>query len=116
MDCLFCKIAAGEIPSTKVYEDETVYAFRDINPQAPVHVVIIPKKHIASSADEITAANSGTIAALFEAIPKVAKAAGLTGRLPHRQQLRTGCLPVGAAHSFSSARRQAACRFDGIKE
>ena len=48
MDCLFCKIAAGEIPSTKVYEDETVYAFRDINPQAPVHVVIIPKKHIAS--------------------------------------------------------------------
>ena len=79
MDCLFCKIAAGEIPSTKVYEDETVYAFRDINPQAPVHVVIIPKKHIASSADEITAANSGTIAALFEAIPKVAKAAGLTG-------------------------------------
>ena len=79
MDCLFCKIAAGEIPSTKVYEDETVYAFRDINPQAPVHVVIIPKKHIASSADEITAANSGKIAALFEAIPKVAKAAGLTG-------------------------------------
>ena len=79
MDCLFCKIAAGEIPSTKVYEDETVYAFRDINPQAPVHVVIIPKKHVASSADEITAANSGTIAALFEAIPKVAKAAGLTG-------------------------------------
>ena len=78
MDCLFCKIAAGEIPSTKVYEDETVYAFRDINPQAPVHVVVIPKKHIASSADEITAANSGTIAKLFEAIPKVAKAAGLT--------------------------------------
>ena len=60
MDCLFCKIATGEIPSTKVYEDETVYAFRDINPQAPVHVVIIPKKHIASSADEITAANSGS--------------------------------------------------------
>ena len=65
MDCLFCKIAAGEIPSAKVYEDETVYAFRDINPQAPVHVVVIPKKHVASSADEITAANSGTIAALF---------------------------------------------------
>lgn len=78
MDCLFCKIAAGEIPSAKVYEDETVYAFRDINPQAPVHVVVIPKKHVASSADEITAANSGTIAALFEAVPKIAKAAGLT--------------------------------------
>ena len=114
MDCLFCKIAAGEIPSTKVYEDETVYAFRDINPQAPVHVVIIPKKHIASSADEITAANSGTIAALFEAIPKVAKAAGLTGG--YRIVNNCGSLPVGAAHSFSSARRQAACRFDGIKE
>lgn len=78
MDCLFCKIAAGEIPSTKVYEDETVYAFRDINPQAPVHVVIIPKAHIASSAEEITAENSGTVAKLFEAIPKIAKAAGLT--------------------------------------
>ena len=78
MDCLFCKMAAGEIPSAKVYEDETVYAFRDINPQAPVHVVVIPKKHVASSADEITAANSGTIAALFEAVPKIAKAAGLT--------------------------------------
>ena len=78
MDCLFCKIAAGEIPSAKVYEDETVYAFRDINPQAPVHVVVIPKKHVASSADEITAANSATIPAPFEAVPKIAKAAGLT--------------------------------------
>ena len=48
MDCLFCKIVAGEIPSTKVYEDEQVYAFRDINPMAPVHVLIIPKKHVES--------------------------------------------------------------------
>ena len=48
MDCLFCKILAGEIPSQKVYEDDNVYAFRDINPQAPVHVLIIPKKHIAN--------------------------------------------------------------------
>ena len=48
MDCLFCKIAAGQIPSSKVYEDDTVYAFRDIAPQAPVHVLIIPKEHIAS--------------------------------------------------------------------
>ena len=46
-DCLFCKIAAGEIPSTKVYEDETTLAFRDINPQAPVHVLVIPKKHVS---------------------------------------------------------------------
>ena len=57
MDCLFCKIIAGEIPSTKVYEDELVYAFEDINPQAPVHVLVIPKTHIASAAD-ITGENS----------------------------------------------------------
>lgn len=50
-DCLFCKIAAGEIPSAKVYEDEEILAFRDINPQAPVHILIIPKKHLASLAD-----------------------------------------------------------------
>ena len=79
MDCLFCKIAGGEIPSAKVYEDETVYAFRDINPQAPVHVVVIPKRHIAECADDIDASNSVVIAKLFEALPKVAKAAGLTG-------------------------------------
>ena len=55
MDCLFCKILAGEIPSTKVYEDETVFAFRDINPQAPTHILVIPKTHIGSVA-EISAA------------------------------------------------------------
>ena len=61
-DCLFCKIIAGEIPSTKVYEDEKVFAFRDINPQAPVHVLVVPKEHLAS-ANEITAANAGCAAA-----------------------------------------------------
>ena len=50
-DCLFCKIAAGEIPSTKVYEDDHVFAFNDINPAAPVHVLVIPKKHIADNND-----------------------------------------------------------------
>lgn len=79
MDCLFCKIAAGEIPSTKVYEDEYVYAFYDINPQAKIHVVVIPKAHIAACADEINEANSAVIAKLFEAIPKVACAAGIKG-------------------------------------
>ena len=78
MDCLFCKIAGGEIPSVKVDEDETVYAFRDINPQAPVHVVVVPKQHIADSADGIDPSNSAFIAKLFEALPAVAKAAGLT--------------------------------------
>ena len=76
MDCLFCKIISGEIPSTKVYENEWVYAFRDINPQAPVHVLVIPKEHIAS-ADEVTAENAALIAHIFEAIPQIAKAEGL---------------------------------------
>lgn len=76
MDCLFCKIIAGEIPSAKVYENEKVYAFRDINPMAPVHVLVVPKKHIAS-ADEVNAENSADVAAIFEAIPEIAKAEGL---------------------------------------
>ena len=71
-DCLFCKIAAGEIPSTKVYEDEFVYAFKDIEPQAPFHAIIIPKEHICC-ANEITAENSGLIAKVFEAVAKIAK-------------------------------------------
>ena len=70
MDCLFCKIINGDIPSSKVYEDEYVYAFRDIDPQAPFHAVIVPKIHI-SSADEINAENSVYIAKIFEAISKI---------------------------------------------
>ena len=77
MDCIFCKIIAGEIPSTKVYEDESVYAFRDIQPQAPVHVLVVPKKHVAS-ADEITGENADLVAKIFAAIPAIAKAEGLT--------------------------------------
>ena len=76
MDCLFCKIMAGEIPCTKVYEDEWVFAFRDINPQAPVHVLVIPKEHIAS-AMEIAPENSAVVAKVFEAIPKIAQELGL---------------------------------------
>ena len=71
-DCLFCKIAAGEIPSSKVYEDDYVYAFLDISPQAPFHAVIIPKEHIGS-ADEINGENSILIAKVFEAVAKIAK-------------------------------------------
>ena len=77
MDCLFCKIIAGDIPSTKVYEDEWVYAFRDINPMAPVHVLVVPKNHVCC-ADKIDASNSGCVAKIFEAIPKIAAAEGLT--------------------------------------
>ena len=78
MDCLFCKIVAGDIPSTKVYEDELVYAFRDIAPQAPTHILVIPKAHIASVA-ELTAENSAVVAHIFAVIPKIAEAEGLTG-------------------------------------
>jgi len=76
-DCLFCKIVAGEIPSTKVYEDDSVLAFRDIAPQAPTHILVIPKAHIGSVA-EITAENSAVVAHIFEVIAKVAQAEGLT--------------------------------------
>ena len=71
-DCLFCKIVAVEIPSTKVYEDEYIYAFNDIDPKAPFHAIIIPKKHI-SSADEINADNSFLIGKVFEAVAKISK-------------------------------------------
>ena len=77
MDCLFCKIIAGDIPSSKVYEDEYVYAFRDINPQMPTHVLIVPKVHVAS-ADGIDSDNSVYVAKIFEAIPKIAASEGLT--------------------------------------
>ena len=76
MNCLFCKIVAGDIPSTKVYEDETIFAFKDINPQAPVHVLVIPKAHVAS-VDAITSENSGVVAHIFEMIPKIAKSCGI---------------------------------------
>ena len=75
-DCLFCKIAAGQIPSTKVYEDASVLAFRDINPQAPTHILVIPKAHIASVA-EITGENSGEVARIFEVIAQIARQEGL---------------------------------------
>ena len=75
-DCIFCKIAAGGIPSNKVYEDETVLAFYDLDPQAPVHVLVIPKAHIASAA-EITPENSGVVAHIFEVIAELARELGL---------------------------------------
>ena len=73
MDCLFCKIIQGEIPSNKVYEDEHVFAFRDINPQAPVHVLIVPKKHMAN----VLECDGETAAHLTHAIGKVAKLEGV---------------------------------------
>ena len=77
-DCLFCKIIAGEIPSNKVYEDEQVLAFRDIAPQAPTHILVIPKCHIGS-VSEVNGENSGVVAHIFEVIAKIARDEGLEG-------------------------------------
>lgn len=77
MDCIFCKIASGQIPSNRIYEDELCFAFHDINPQAPVHALIIPKEHIPS-VDGITADNSACVAHIFEIIPQIAAELGLS--------------------------------------
>lgn len=76
MDCLFCKIIKGEIPSAKVYEDDKVYAFRDIEPQAPVHILIIPKAHIAS-ANELTEENASVVGHIYAVAAKIAKDEGI---------------------------------------
>ena len=76
MDCLFCKIVAGEVPSNKVYEDDLCYAFRGINPQAPTHILVVPKEHIAS-VDDIDETNSSVVAHIFEVIAKLAREEGL---------------------------------------
>lgn len=76
MDCLFCKIAAGEIPSKKIYEDDKILAFHDIAPQSDIHALVIPKAHAASCANDINAENSAVIAYIFEKIPEIAKKLG----------------------------------------
>ena len=76
-DCLFCKIIKGDIPSAKVFENDKVYAFRDINPMAPVHVLVVPKTHVCCT-DMINETNSDLVAKIFEAIPKIAASEGLT--------------------------------------
>ena len=75
--CVFCKIASGEIPSNKLYEDDKVLAFYDLDPQAPTHFLVIPKEHIADSAAQITAENSAAVAHIFEVIAKIAAQEGL---------------------------------------
>ncbi len=92
-DCLFCKIVAGEIPSSKVYEDDVCYAFNDIDPQAPTHFLVVPKAHIGS-VSEITADNSTVVAHIFEVIAKLTKEKGWTA---------TGWSPT------SASRRGRAC-------
>jgi histidine triad (HIT) family protein len=76
MSCIFCKIINGEIPSKKAFENENIYAFYDIAPQAPVHILVIPKAHI-ESVDAINEENSYIVAEIFENIPKIAREAGI---------------------------------------
>lgn len=77
MDCIFCKIANGEIPSNKVYEDEKILAFYDLEPQAPVHVLVIPKEHICC-ADALNNENSEIVGYIFSKIPEITAKLGLT--------------------------------------
>lgn len=97
-ECLFCKIISGEIPSSKVYEDESVYAFRDIQPQAPVHILVVPKAHIPSI-DAVTAENSLHVRRVAEAIPAIAKALALdNGYRVITNVGRDGCQSVPHLH------------------
>lgn len=97
-ECLFCKIIAGEIPSSKVYEDENVCAFRDIQPQAPVHVLVVPKAHIPSI-DAVTAENSEYVRRVTEAIPAIAKVLALdNGYRVITNVGRDGCQSVPHLH------------------
>ena len=88
-DCLFCKMIAGEIPTAKVYEDESVFAFRDINPVAPTHILVVPKEHIPS-VDALTPDNIGAASACLLAIPKIAAAEGL---MPGGYRVVSNCGP-----------------------
>lgn len=74
--CLFCEIISGNIPSTKVYEDDMIYAFKDINPVAPVHFLVVPKEHI-ENVNEVNAENSKYVSHIFEKIPEIAKSQGI---------------------------------------
>lgn len=78
MDCIFCKIVAGEIPSTKIYEDDKILCFKDIAPQADVHLLVIPKEHSINCANEVNSENSAVIAYIFEKIPEITKSVGVT--------------------------------------
>lgn len=78
MDCLFCKIVAGEIPSDKLYEDDVCYAFKDIDPQAPVHFLVVPKAHI-TGADQISEENAPTVGHIFAVIARLTQRLGCGG-------------------------------------
>ena len=111
-NCLFCKIAAGEIPSKKVYEDENVYAFHDINPMAPVHVLVIPKKHIGSLA-EINDDNIEAVSAVMRKIPEIAASLGLeTGYRLVSNCGKDACQSVPHLHFHILGGRQLSAKMD----
>ena len=105
MDCLFCKIAAGEIPSNKVYEDDRILAFYDIAPNAPVHVLFIPKVHLAGVRD-VTADNADVVAHIFATIPKVAAQLGVTDYRVVSNNGPEACQSVQHLHFHLLAGRQ----------
>ena len=108
MDCLFCSIIKGEIPSTKIYENEWVYAFADIDPQAPFHAIIVPKEHIAS-ANDINEGNSVLIAKVFDAVAEIAKTENLEeGYRVVNNCGKHGGQTVGHIHFHLLARRNLA--------
>lgn len=95
MDCVFCKIVEGVIPSNKVYEDDIMMAFHDIEPQSPVHIVMTPKEHI-ESANAINEDNSKIIAHIFSKVPEIAKSVGLD----NGYRVVTNCGPDGRQSVF----------------
>lgn len=108
-DCLFCMIAEGKIPSKKLYEDDQVVAFYDINPQAKVHFLVVPRKHISSAA-ALTEEDGALLGHIFTVIAKLAKEQGLEKRLPHHLQRGRGRRPDREASAFPcSGRRKTAC-------
>ena len=110
MDCLFCKIINGEIPSNKVYEDDAVFAFRDINPQAPTHVLIVPKKHMAN----VLECDADTAGAVVKAVKEVAALEKVdeSGFRLLTNCGKDGCQSVGHLHFHLLGGKQLSERMD----
>src|SRR5579885_1556900 len=114
-NCLFCKIAEGQIPSNIVYQDDTVVAFADINPQAPHHILLIPRRHIASMAD-LTDNDGDMLAHLFTTAAKIAREQGFRRRVSFPYQRRTGCRSKRLSPAFSPVRRAQARLASRLKQ